>query len=245
MAGKAHRNARIQYVGTAYTRGKGTDSVSMHGIITDEGPDWDRPLTFKMSPSAARELAAQLVEKADRVDAERKPKAPVEFAEERPGVWKTATPEDGQRLDSLIDDALANLGTSLSKLRDGINEVIEETSVPAEEWLLVELDGSTDSHAAVTSAKMPLCGRKGVMMPLGGTAGPSCLDCRRALAKGAGYVEITAVEWDEVTHLVSDRAHTWCGVPGLAFGVSQETAPWDGKTLPTCEQCRAVLAERL
>jgi hypothetical protein len=114
---KAHRNARIQYVGTAYTRGKGTDTVSLHGIITDEGPDWDRPLTFKMSPDAARALAAQLIEKADKVDAEREPKAPVEFTEERPGVWKTATPEDGERLDASIDEALASLGTSLAELR--------------------------------------------------------------------------------------------------------------------------------
>jgi hypothetical protein len=115
---KAHRNARIQYVGTAYTRGKGTDTVSLHGIITDEGPDWDRPLTFKMSPDAARALAAQLIEKADKVDAEREPKAPVEFTEERPGVWKTATPEDGERLDASIDEALASLGTSLAELRE-------------------------------------------------------------------------------------------------------------------------------
>jgi hypothetical protein len=114
---KAHRNARIQYVGTAYTRGKGTDTVSLHGIITDEGPDWDRPLTFKMSPDAARELAAQLIEKADKVDAERDPKAPVEFTEERPGVWKTATPEDAERLDSSINEALGALGLTLDDLR--------------------------------------------------------------------------------------------------------------------------------
>jgi hypothetical protein len=44
--------------------------------------------------------------------------APIEFTEERPGVWKTATPEDGERLDASIDVALAKLGTSLSDLRE-------------------------------------------------------------------------------------------------------------------------------
>lgn len=43
--------------------------------------------------------------------------APVEFTEERPEVWKTATPADGERLDSLIDDALGKFGTSLEELR--------------------------------------------------------------------------------------------------------------------------------
>jgi hypothetical protein len=43
--------------------------------------------------------------------------APVEFTEVRPEVWKTATPADGERLDSLIDDALGKFGTSLEELR--------------------------------------------------------------------------------------------------------------------------------
>ncbi|AUG87291.1 hypothetical protein HOS59_gp27 [Streptomyces phage Rowa] len=46
----------------------------------------------------------------------------IEWTEERPGVWKTATPEDGARLDSVIDDALANLGTSLADLRKAEGE---------------------------------------------------------------------------------------------------------------------------
>jgi hypothetical protein len=41
----------------------------------------------------------------------------VEFAEEPSGAWKTATPADGERLDSLIDDALGKFGTSLEELR--------------------------------------------------------------------------------------------------------------------------------
>jgi hypothetical protein len=53
--------------------------------------------------------------------------APVEFTEERPGVWKTATPADGAKLDSLIDDALGKFGTSLEELRAATAEERDET----------------------------------------------------------------------------------------------------------------------
>lgn len=42
----------------------------------------------------------------------------VEFTEERPGVWRTATAEDAERLDDAIDAALGSLGTSLADLRE-------------------------------------------------------------------------------------------------------------------------------
>lgn len=42
-----------------------------------------------------------------------------EFTEERPGVWKSATPEAAARLDASIDEALAKaFGTSLAELRE-------------------------------------------------------------------------------------------------------------------------------
>jgi hypothetical protein len=42
----------------------------------------------------------------------------IDFSEERPGVWKTATPEDGAKLDAAIDAALGSLGTSLAELKE-------------------------------------------------------------------------------------------------------------------------------
>jgi hypothetical protein len=95
-----------------------------------------------MTAGEARERAAGLIAMAEHIELVNGPKhapapeaepepakpkgrlaemlgmaAPIEFTEERPGVWKTATPEDGERLDASIDEALASLGTSLAELR--------------------------------------------------------------------------------------------------------------------------------
>ncbi|MFI6861309.1 hypothetical protein ACIBKZ_15640 [Streptomyces sp. NPDC050421] len=55
-------------------------------------------------------------EYADRESLARQSSGP-EFVEERPGVWKSATPEAAAKLDDAIDDALSSLGTSLADLR--------------------------------------------------------------------------------------------------------------------------------
>jgi hypothetical protein len=96
-----------------------------------------------MTAGEARERAAGLIAMAEHIELVNGPKhapapeaepepakpkgrlaemlgvaAPIAFTEERPGVWKTATPEDGERLDASIDEALASLGTSLAELRE-------------------------------------------------------------------------------------------------------------------------------
>jgi hypothetical protein len=112
MAGKAEHSINIGNV--RGWRSNGKNYVTVAGWV-DDARDRDRPLRQDMSPADARRLAARLIEEADRVDPQ------VEFTEERPGVWKTATPADGERLDSLIDDALGKLGTSLEELRATTN----------------------------------------------------------------------------------------------------------------------------
>jgi hypothetical protein len=52
------------------------------------------------------------------------------------------------------------------------------------DWLLVEVSGWDGTHVAGLTAKMPMCGRKGVMMPVG-KGDPSCPDCARILANGS------------------------------------------------------------
>jgi hypothetical protein len=108
MARKAERSYRIGNV-RGWRQGD-KSYVTVTGWV-DDSQDHDRPLRTDMSPADARRIAARLIEEADRVDPQ------VDFTEERPGVWKTATPADGERLDSLIDDALGKFGTSLEELR--------------------------------------------------------------------------------------------------------------------------------
>jgi hypothetical protein len=113
MAGKAERSYRIGNVRGWQSSGK--NYVTVTGWV-DDAQDHDRPLRTDMSPADARMIAARLIEEADRVDPQ------VGFTEERPGGWKTATPADGERLDSLIDDALGKFGTSLEDLRATADE---------------------------------------------------------------------------------------------------------------------------
>lgn len=142
MAGKAVRSGRITGHGTsAWASGK--PIVVLNGEITDAA-DAGRPVQLGMTPAEARKWAAGLIRmaeylesRADGSEAEQAPeqapqltgglasllgvagKPAVDFTEVRPGVWKTATPEDAERLDDSIDAALANLGTSLAELREG------------------------------------------------------------------------------------------------------------------------------
>lgn len=152
MARKATRTGKVTGHGTDRWHSKDGNGpyVVLHGEITDDA-DPGRPVALRMTTADARHWAAGLIRMAEHIEAtqgtseaEQAPepakltgglanllgvadKAPVEFTEERPGVWRTATPEDGARLDDAIDAALANLGTSLAELRESEAEDRDET----------------------------------------------------------------------------------------------------------------------
>jgi hypothetical protein len=73
---------------------------------------------------------------------------------------------------------------TLSEALSAVEGWRAHTPAPAE-WLLVELDVSDESHAVEPSAKIPLCGQKGVMMPLGGDSMPTCRTCARMVQQDA------------------------------------------------------------
>jgi hypothetical protein len=141
MARKKAHNGRITGHGTGGHHTPEGAHVILYGEITDAA-DAGRPIAYKLSEAQARHWAAGLIRMADYIRGQRdgvaepepEPteltgglasllgvagKPAVDFTEVRPKVWKTATPEDAERLDATIDEALAGLGTSLAELREG------------------------------------------------------------------------------------------------------------------------------
>jgi hypothetical protein len=148
MARKKTHYGRITGHGTSGWPSK--PYVVLNGEIVDPADD-GRPITLRMTEDDARRWAAGLIKMADHIramrggsEAEQAPepteltgglasllgvagKPAVDFTEVRPKVWKTATPEDAERLDATIDAALAGLGTSLAELREAEAKDPEDT----------------------------------------------------------------------------------------------------------------------